>query len=143
MAENPPAEAPREDYNQGIAAFQETMDRFISLADVGTAYGRPVKQGDTVIIPTAEVMCGLGFGMGTGSGGTTGEGEAEDKAASGMGSGGGGGGWTLSRPVALVIATEDEVQVVPVIDRTKIVLAALTTVGFMVGTLMRFSRGNR
>jgi uncharacterized spore protein YtfJ len=143
MTENPLGEIPREELNQGITSFQETMDRFIGVADVGTAYGRPVKQGETVIIPTAEVMCGLGFGLGIGSGVSAGEGEAEDKSAGGAGSGGGGGGWTFTRPVALVIVTEDEVRVVPVIDRTKILLAALTTAGFMVGTLMRFSRGNR
>jgi uncharacterized spore protein YtfJ len=63
--------------------------------------------------------------------------------SSGTGVGGGGGGYTFSRPVALIVANENEVSVVPVIDRTKILLAAFTTAGFMIATLMRFTRGSR
>ena len=35
---------------------------------VVAVYGKAVKQGDTIIIPTAEVLAGFGFGYGVGSG---------------------------------------------------------------------------
>ncbi len=68
MAENSPSDSGSTDYAQGVTYFQETMDKFISTADVSTVYARPVRQGDTIIIPTAEVMCGMGFGFGMGQG---------------------------------------------------------------------------
>jgi uncharacterized spore protein YtfJ len=61
----------------------------------------------------------------------------------GMGSGGGGGGYTFSRPVALVIASADGVRVEPVLDVTKIALAALTTAGFMLGMMARMVKQPR
>ena len=151
MAENTPTESESMEIAQGITYFQETMDKFISTADVSTVYARPVKQGETIIIPTAEVICGLGFGFGMGQGMGPQQGEENkpaksqtgDQMVSGSGVGGGGGGYTFSRPVALIVATQDEVRVMPVVDRTKILLAAFTTVGFMAATLMRFTRGTR
>ncbi len=118
----------------GIEVIQSTLNNFLEAADVSAVYGAPIKNGDAVIIPTAEVLSGVGFGLGYGSG--------EDQAGdSGSGGGGGGGGRILARPVAVVIATPDEVRVEPVIDITKISLAALTASGFMMGMLLRMMRG--
>jgi uncharacterized spore protein YtfJ len=58
----------------------------------------------------------------------------------GKGSGGGGGGRILSRPVAVVIASPEGIRVEPVLDITKIALAGLTAMGFMVGMMFRMSR---
>jgi uncharacterized spore protein YtfJ len=52
----------------GLDRYQETMEEFLSAADVRVVYGEPIQHGDTTIIPTAEVLCGLGFGVGSGSG---------------------------------------------------------------------------
>jgi uncharacterized spore protein YtfJ len=60
---------------------------------------------------------------------------------SGGGGGGGGGGRVLSRPVAIIIASPDNVRVEPVVDVTKISLAALTAGGFILGMLLRMLRG--
>jgi uncharacterized spore protein YtfJ len=114
---------------QAIDAVQSTLERFLDTADVKHVYGEPIQHGDTVVIPTAEVLTGLGFGAGSGFG-TGGEGE-------GSGGGGGGGGRTLSRPVAIVVVSPDGVRVQEVVDPTKIALAAITAGGFMVGMLMR------
>ena len=151
MAENLPTSNQGMDLTQGINYIQGTMDKFISTADVDSVYARPIKQGENLIIPAAEVMCALGFGFGMGEG--SGPQESQEAAAGettgganapgGSGVGSGGGGYTFSRPVALIVANENEVSVIPVIDRTKIMLAAFTTVGFMVATLMRFTRGSR
>lgn len=116
--------------SQAIEMVSDTLERFLDTADVKHVYGEPIQHGDTVVIPTAEVLTGLGFGAGYGTGvGEGGEG--------GGGGGGGGGGRTLSRPVAVIVVTPESVRVQEVVDPTKIALAALTAAGFMMGMLMR------
>jgi uncharacterized spore protein YtfJ len=52
---------------QDSAVFQDTMNRFMDIAEVEAVYGAPVQVGDQMIIPTAEVMCAMGFGYGSGN----------------------------------------------------------------------------
>ena len=116
-----------------------TMERFLDTASVDLVYGDPVEHGDTLIIPTAEILVGLGFGAGYGGGGSgkkeeEGEGEGEGY---GEGGGGGGGGRTFSRPVAIVVSSPEGVRVEPVVDVTKIALGLLTAAGFMTGMILR------
>jgi uncharacterized spore protein YtfJ len=82
------------------------------------------------------VFSGFGYGSGSGQGLM----EGSEEAAEGSGEGGGGGGKTLSRPVAVVIATPDGVWVEPVYDLTKVYMAAITAAGFMLAMLVRLSR---
>jgi uncharacterized spore protein YtfJ len=119
-----------------VASVQSTMDTFIRTGHVDHVYGDPIQHGDTTIIPAAEVLVGMGFAAGFGSG----EAEAGD---GGGGGGGGGGGRTLSRPVAVIIAAPEGVRVEPVIDPTKIALAALTAAGFMMATMLRMASPKR
>jgi uncharacterized spore protein YtfJ len=121
----------------GLEMFQDTMEEFLAAADVRVVYGEPIQHDDTTIIPTAEVLCGLGFGVASGRGSDTEE--DSGKPSSGSGSGGGGGGRILSRPVAVVVASPEGVRVEPVVDITKIALAGLTALGFMVGMMFRMS----
>lgn len=120
-----------------------TMERFLDTASVDVVYGEPVEHGDTMIIPTAEVLVGMGFGAGFGAGGAgkqadEGEGEREGEGEGfGEGGGGGGGGRTFSRPVAIVVSSPEGVRVEPVVDVTKIALGFLTAAGFMTGMIMR------
>ena len=123
--------------DSGLDRFQDTMEEFLATADVGVVYGEPIEHEDTMIIPTAEVLCGLGFGVG--SGGATSTEQNPDKPSRGSGSGGGGGGRILSRPVAVVIANSEGVRVEPVVDIPKSALAGLTALGFMVGMMFRMS----
>ncbi len=118
-----------------------TMERFLDTASVDLVYGDPVEHGDTMIIPTAEILVGLGFGAGYG-GGRSGKQEDEDEEREagegyGEGGGGGGGGRTFSRPVEIVVYSPEGVRVEPVVDVTKIALGALTAAGFMTGMLLR------
>lgn len=122
-----------------LDVLQGTLDRFMEPASVEAVYGKPIKNGDMLIIPTAEVASFMGFGFGSGSGEST-EGQ-EDTPMSGSGTGGGGGGSVHSRPVAMVIASPQGVRVEPVIDLTKIGLAALTSAGFIIATLARMKKG--
>jgi uncharacterized spore protein YtfJ len=115
--------------------IENTIDKFMSAASVEAVFGKPVRQGDTVIITAAEVACGFGFGVGEGAG--------QDGDQKGGGSGGGGGGQVFSRPVAVVVCTPSGVSIQPVLDRTKLWLAALTALGFMLATLAKMKRAPR
>jgi uncharacterized spore protein YtfJ len=113
-----------------------TMERFLDTASVDVVYGDPVEHGDTMIIPTAEILVGLGFGVGYG-GGSSGKDREEEGEGYGEGGGGGGGGRTFSRPVAIVVSSPEGVRVEPVVDITKIALGFLTAAGFMTGMILR------
>jgi len=122
--------------------IQDTLGEFLQSASVEAVYGVPIQDGDTLIIPAAEVLTVMGFGVGSGRG--TGyakesdsEEEQSDEVSEGSGSGGGGGGRVLARPAAVIISTPEGVRVEPVVDVTKLGLAALTAAGFMVGMLLR------
>ena len=118
-----------------LDVIQSTFDQFLTTANVNAVYAKPVRQGDTVVITAAEVFAGFGFGIGEGSG--------QDGDQKGGGSGGGGGGQTFSRPVAVVVCTPNGVSVQPVMDRTKLWMAALTAAGFMLVTLSKMRRPPR
>jgi uncharacterized spore protein YtfJ len=143
-----PAEAAPVDVTMALPKsmdmVKDTMDKFLAAASVKAVYGETIQSGDTLIIPTAEVISGMGFGVGLGVGvgnnPSTGE-ESAPTQNSGGGGGGGGGGRVLSRPVAEVIASPDGVRVEPVVDVTKMALAALTAGGFILGMLLRMLRG--
>jgi len=141
-------EEENEDLAPAVGMAQDTMDKFLDTASVDAVFGIPVQHEDTLIIPAAEILSGMAFGVGFGSG--TGpveakEGEENQTPAMGSGSGGGGGGGgrVLARPVAVVIASPQGVRVEPVVDVTKIALAALTAVGFMIGMTVRMLNPKR
>lgn len=117
---------------------QKTLDTFLGSATVDSVYGPAIEKGDSVIIPTAEVLSVLGFA--TASGYRSNPEQNEKNGSARGGSGGGGGGKVFSRPVAVVVASSEGVRIEPVIDITKISLAALTAAGFMVGMLVRMLR---
>jgi uncharacterized spore protein YtfJ len=121
---------------ESMSVIQDTMDKFLDSASVYAVYSEPIRNGDTLVIPAAEVLSGIGFGVGYGSGSSPGG----EERGQGEGGGGGGGGRVLSRPVAVIIASPEGVRVEPVVDVTKIALAALTAAGFMVGMLLRMNR---
>ena len=141
-----PGESGNIDLHQTFEDVNTTMQTFIESANVDKVYGEPVEVGETKIIPTSENLVVLGFGAGMGYG--KGDFEDEDSPSGsgtgeGGGGGGGGGGRTLSRPVAVVIASPQGVRVEPVADRTKVIMAAITAAGFVAGMFLRMSRGPR
>ena len=115
--------------------INDTMAHFLATAGVDTVYGQAIRKGDTVIIPTAEVLSALGFGASQGV-------MNRKEGKGGKWSGGGGGGRTFSRPVAVIVVSPEGVRVTPVFDTTKIILAGLTALGFMFSTLLRM-RSNK
>jgi uncharacterized spore protein YtfJ len=105
----------------------DTLEYFLSTASVEAVYNEPIKHGNTLLIPAAEVVSIMGFGVG---GGETGELGADS-------GGGGGGGSVYSRPVAVIISSPEGVRVDPVFDLTKIALAGMTTGLLMFGMVAR------
>lgn len=135
-AEQPTGEAaPAEDNASAFDVMEHTIEKYLATASVDAVYGKPVRQGDVVVITAAEVVCGFGFGAGEGMG--------QDGEQKGGGAGGGGGGQTFARPVAVVVCTPNGVSVQPVMDRTKLWLAAVTALGFMMATLAKMQRPPR
>lgn len=147
MVDNTPLEPVEDEYDEdfddeliypsdpALDTIESTMDGLLAAASVDAVYGEPIKQRDTLIIPAAEVLAVAGFGVGSGSGG--------DEKDGGVGSGGGGGGRAFSRPVAVIVSSSEGVRVEPVLDVTKIALAALTALVFMLGMGARFRRVQR
>ncbi len=120
-----------EDPGMAIDMIQDTMEEFLSTADVSRVYGEPILTKDTLILPTAEIVAGMGFGAGYGMG------PNDEEEIQGLGGGGGGGGRVFARPVAVIVSTPEGVRVDPVVDPTKIALAAFTTFGFVMATLFK------
>jgi len=136
------------DLHQTLDDINSTMESFLETASVDRVYGAPIEVGDTVIIPTAENLVIMGFGGGAGYGVADFENKKDEEASppgegtgEGGGGGGGGGGRTLSRPVAVIIASPEGVRVEPVADRTKVIMAAITATGFVAGMFLKMSRG--
>ena len=117
------------DPQRGVAAVNQTMKAFLGTADVNRAFGDPIEHDGRLIIPTSEVLVGMGFGLGFGSGPVREEDEGLEQVEKGEGGGGGGGGRTLSRPVAVIVAEPEGVRVEPVIDLTKLGVTVLTALG--------------
>lgn len=70
-----------------VEAIERTMARLYDLADVKHVFGRPIRQGETLLIPAAEIAAaaGSGFGYAVGNG-------PERSVSEGESNGGGGGG---------------------------------------------------
>jgi uncharacterized spore protein YtfJ len=119
-----------------IQVIQDTLDYFLSSASAEAVYHEPIIHGNTLIIPTAEIVSVLGFGIGSGVSNENAE-TGKEANASGSGEGGGGGGSVFSRPVAVIVSSPEGVRVDPVFDLTKIALAGMTTGVLMFGMIAR------
>ena len=124
-----------------MTAVLDMADRLFDTARPDAVYGEPTTVAGRTIIPAAEVWLFSGFGGGGGFGPAA-EG-AEGTGETGAGLGSGVGGAVHARPVAVVIVDESGVRVEPVVDATKLGLAALTVFGSMVFFLGRIMRRTR
>ena len=122
------------------ATISERMSQLTAAADVKRVYGEPVRENGITVIPAAEVLTVMGFGLGGGSGEDS---SKLGKSSRGRGGGGGGGGQALARASAIVTISSAGVRVEPVVDKTKIALAAITAIGFMAATWLGFVRPGR
>ncbi len=119
-----------------VEMAESTLDSFLAAASVEAVYGEPVTHEDTLVLPAAEVISVMAFGAGSGLGRSQ-ENDAPDIGSAG---GAGGGGRIFARPVAVIIAGPQGVRVEPIVDLTKIALAGLTALAFLLGMRVRLSR---
>ena len=137
--------------NAVLGPLLDKVDRLFDTAREGAAFGEPVTVGSQTVLGAAEVFVAVGFGGGGGSSSspslTESTGLAEptapaesDTSAADVGAGAGVGGAAYARPVALIIFDGDGVRVEPVVDVTKLGLAAITAFGSMFFMLSRMRR---
>jgi len=118
---------------------QEFVEKIFAAAQPGAVFSEPVVSGNYTIITASEVMAGGGFGFGFGSGSVpapasesgeagpapTSQDATGSSSSSGSGGGGGGGGGSSGRPVAAIVIGPDGVKIEPIVDATKIAVAAI------------------
>jgi uncharacterized spore protein YtfJ len=133
--------------NQEQAA--ELVEKLFAVAQPGAVFGEPVTAEGYTVITASEVSVGMGFGYGIGAGTGSESAESEDEPqgeqdeAKGFGGGGGGGGASSGRPVAVISIGPEGVWVKPVVDVTKIALAAFTAAGTMLVMLGKMLKSSR
>lgn len=128
---------------------QDLLEQLFDAANPEAVFSAPIVSGDYTIINASDLSVGLGVGYGLGA--SSGAAEDEDADESGKdgasldaGTGGGGGGGTVNRPIAVISIGPDGVDVEPIVDVTKIILAFFTVVGsmaLMFSKMRKLSRG--
>ena len=121
---------------------RRTLEKIFAAAQPGAVFGQPVESGGYTLITASEVTSGGGFGVGMGRGPAAKQDQRQSPPAEAappagrqsIGGGGfGGGGGSMGRPVAIIAIGPGGVTVRPVVDVTKVVLAALTASAAMLG----------
>lgn len=120
--------------DSALETTAEVLNKLVGVARAESVFSTPVEYENTIVIPCCEVATGGGMGIGSGPDQT----REEKKQSIGWGVGTGGG--SNARPIALIVLSPEGAEVKPIVDVTKIALAALTTVTFTILWLMRSSR---
>ncbi len=110
------------------SGFTEKIEGLSRLVGIERVFGKPEQVNGKTILPVASVSWSGGMGFGKG------EEPKQEGGSQGLrfGQGGGGGGKVRVRPVALVEITAGETRIVPIIDRTRIILAGMLLVAWNV-----------
>jgi uncharacterized spore protein YtfJ len=85
-----------------------------------TVFGDPMEVHGRTIIPVAKVRFGFGMGMGRGKRKDDEKHDDDHRVA-----GGGGGGGVVIRPLAVIEISDGRTKVTPIVDVTRISLAAI------------------
>jgi len=128
------------------------LEKILAAAQPGAVFGQPVDAGGYTLITAAEVTSGGGFGVGMGRGPAPKPDAKQSPPAEAAppggrrsigGSGFGGGGGSMGRPVAIIAVGPSGVTVRPVVDLTKVALAALTASAAMLGLQRAMRRARK
>jgi uncharacterized spore protein YtfJ len=125
------------------AISDKVVDKLYMAAQPGAVFGPPVVVGDYMVITASEVAAGGGFGFGMGTAPAqeaNGTAPHDSQAGPAGGAGAGGGGGSLGRPIAAIVIGPNGVKVRPIVDATKLALAAITAWGAIALVASRFSR---
>jgi uncharacterized spore protein YtfJ len=128
------------------------LEKIFAAAHQGAVFGQPVESGSYTLITAAEVTSGGGFGVGLGRGPAPKRDAKQSPPTEAAppagkwsigGSGFGGGGGSMGRPVAIIAIGPGGVTVRPVVDVTKVALAALTAAVSMLGLRRAMRRAGK
>lgn len=128
------------------------LERILAAAQPGAVFGEPVDAGGYTLITASEVTSGGGFGAGIARGpASRPDGNPSPPTETPRpvgkqpigGSGLGGGGGSMGRPVAVIAVGPNGVTVRPVVDITKVALAALTASAAMLGVRRAMRRARK
>jgi uncharacterized spore protein YtfJ len=128
------------------------LERIFAAAQPSAVFGQQVESGGYTLITAAEVTSGGGFGAGMGRGPAPKPDAGQSPPAEGappagtrsVGGGGfGGGGGSMGRPVAVIAIGPDGVTVRPIVDVTKVALAALTASATVLGLRRAMRRARK
>jgi uncharacterized spore protein YtfJ len=127
------------------------LEKILAAAQPGAVFGQPVDAGGYTLITASEVTSGGGFGAGMGRGPASKPDAKQAPPAETAqpaqrpikGSGLGGGGGSMGRPVAVIAVGPNGVTVRPIVDLTKIALAALTASAALLGMRRAMRRARR
>ena len=121
------------------------IGRLFDVAKPESVFNAPVELGAYTVITASELLVTMGAGFG--SGGESPSINVEDEHINNQGSsnkstlgGGGGGGVSMGRPVAAITVGPGGVQVNPIFDPTKILIAFFTTFTAMIIALSQIWR---
>ncbi len=114
----------------------EAIQKLLQALGATAVFGAPITQNGTTVIPVAHVTVGFGYGGGYGRGGEIGATAPDAANNSGEGGGSGGGAGGRSTPCGFIRITGDDVRYEPIADETRIPLAGIAMVAWIVFWIM-------
>ncbi len=114
----------------------EPIQQLLQSLGTTAVFGEPITQNGTTVIPVAHVAVGFGYGSGYGRGGEMSATTPAETDATGEGGGSGGGGGGRSKPCGFIRITGDDVKYAPIADETRIPLAGIVMVAWVVFWVM-------
>lgn len=100
-----------------VNEFFATFERAQQSASIDNVYGQPITYGEAIIVPVASVSQFFGIGLGIGA--------ERDADGPNNGVGGGGTARTKARPIALAEIMPEGVDIHPIIDENRALIAGL------------------
>jgi uncharacterized spore protein YtfJ len=110
----------------------DLLEEMHGTASVQAVFGEPQEVEGRILIPVAAVRTGFGMGFGE----LPADQEPEDQDAEEGKQSGGSGGSARVRPVALIEVTPQQTVIKPILDETKVALAGLGLVAWIVFWVM-------
>ena len=109
--------------NAKVTSVAEPIERMLEQLSVDAVFGRPIKEGDVIVIPVAEISTGFGYGDAS-SRPSSNAAEGDQKTAGESGVTGAGGGGRAT-PRGYIQITPEGIKFEPIMDPARIVLAGI------------------
>jgi len=109
----------------------DAVEQLRGMSSADAAFGEPREVEGRVLIPVAQVRAGLGLGFGQRAPDEVRE-EGEVEGESVAPQDGGAGYGTRARPIAVIEVTPERTVVRPIVDETRIAMAGLLLMGWIV-----------